>query len=191
MGDQYIILSLEIFAFPIVIKYIIKENKEWFPISLREKNQSVHWPNLILPHYLSALISSYSPPCPLLTGLLAVPGTCQGLSCLSAFAQAVLLLGILLCHGLNLLRCSPLSESILTIPLKLFTPSPVTSHAPFPTTCHLQLSSDTLYNYLFVAVPPSPADGKCYKDRNSCLKCLFAAESSAFRTVHSRFLMNG
>lgn len=118
MGDQYIILSLEIFAFPIVIKYIIKENKEWFPISLREKNQSVHWPNLILPHYLSALISSYSPPCPLLTGLLAVPGTCQGLSCLSAFAQAVLLLGILLCHGLNLLRCSPLSESILTIPLK-------------------------------------------------------------------------
>lgn len=75
-------------------------------------------------------------------------------SCLRALAQAVPLLGILLLHGLNLLKHSPLSESILTIPFKSVTSA--THHFPCPLPSYLlpqQLSSDTLYNYYLLLFP--------------------------------------
>lgn len=121
----------------------------------KKKKPSVHWSYMIPPPLTSLPSSPTHPPHSLLTGFLAVLGTGQVYSCLRALAQAVPLLGMLLLHGLNLLKHSPLSESILTIPFKIVTSA--THHFPCPFPSYLlpqQLSSDTLYNYLLVAVPP-------------------------------------
>lgn len=170
--------------------YNLKINSD-SPFHWGEKLKSVHWPDMIPHHNLSALIP-YSPPCSLFTGLLAVPGTWGVHSCLRAFAQAVPLLGKLLCVGLNLLRCSPLSESILTVncDLKLWPPPPVTPHAPFPATCHHSSSHLTpcIYLYIYLLPPPS-TDGKLHKDRNSCPMCSLLNPQQL--RVHSRFSVNG